>query len=325
MKVGIGLRPACLSAYNTNFYYPGTRVVKKFKIMKKNYKKYLHLTLLLFFFIPSISFASEILFNAKSDTFDQGEEFLVEVFLNTKGESVNAVEGKISYPADLLEVKDIQDGNSSLNFWIERSKAAQGKIVYSGLTPGGINGEKKLLMKIVFEGKKSGTAKIASMETTVLLNDGNGTKIKNAEGSFIIFLSSKISDQKIIETELLNDTTPPESFVPSIGNDPDIFGGKYFLVFATQDKQSGIRGFEVKEGFWGDFTEAESPYLLKDQSLKKTFYVKAIDKNKNERIERLVAKTETSIYQILIFAGIIVMLLIIFSKRIRYYFLKKNA
>jgi len=58
--------------------------------------------------------------------------------------------------------------------------------------------------------------------------------------------------------------------------------GKYFLVFSTQDKGSGVDHYEVREGRFGGFSEVSSPYILKYQSLDKKIFVKAIDKFGNE-------------------------------------------
>ena len=76
------------------------------------------------------------------------------------------------------------------------------------------------------------------------------------------------------------DVTSPKEFTLEIGQDPSMFGGKYFLSFATTDKTSGIDYYEVKEGKQ-DFKKVSSPYLLEDQSLGKKIVVQAYDKAGN--------------------------------------------
>ena len=103
------------------------------------------------------------------------------------------------------------------------------------------------------------------------------------------------------------DTEPPEEFRPEIGQDPEIFDGKYFLVFVTQDKASGIAGYFVHETTrkkdatlidTKDWTEAESPYVLKDQKLRSYIYVKAVDKAGNERIAMVEPRYPIRWYEI---------------------------
>ena len=86
------------------------------------------------------------------------------------------------------------------------------------------------------------------------------------------------------------DKESPESFVPEIAIDTFLFDKKWFLVFTTQDKGSGIDYYEVKETRWSiiniisKWNYAESPYILKDQQLKSCIFVKAFDKAGNEKV-----------------------------------------
>lgn len=76
----------------------------------------------------------------------------------------------------------------------------------------------------------------------------------------------------------------PKMWINKMFSDPAIFDGKYFLVFATQDKGSGISHYEVCEGGKRKCAIAESPYLLQNQKLNQKIFVKAVDKNGNEYI-----------------------------------------
>ncbi|OGH83817.1 MAG: hypothetical protein A2261_03705 [Candidatus Magasanikbacteria bacterium RIFOXYA2_FULL_44_8] len=123
------------------------------------------------------------------------------------------------------------------------------------------------------------------------------------------------------------DVDAPESFKPEIAQDPNIFGGKWFLAFATQDKGSGIDHYEIREdlGFriknlggiikkflipksylLNSWQEVESPYVLKDQKLKSWVYIKAIDKAGNERIEVIPQKYPFQWYESWLWWGIII-------------------
>ena len=100
----------------------------------------------------------------------------------------------------------------------------------------------------------------------------------------------------------------------------NIFDGKYFLVFATQDKGSGIDHYEVSEDNGASFIPAVSPYLLKNQSLDTKIIVKAFDKKGNEKI----AEVEMgNISKMQIFALTIILLLLIST--IFFIYRKKHA
>lgn len=242
----------------------------------------------------SVTQAAEIRLDAHKSEINSGEQFLIDIIIHSE-ESLNAVEGRLIFPQDLLSVKEIRDGNSVINFWVERPRIeSAGVILFSGITPGGFSGANNSIFSVVFEAKNTGIAHVVLEVTKALLNDGLGTETTLSARDTTV--SIKPGDSNV-RKEILTDTELPEDFNPTIESDPNIFGGKYFLVFATQDKASGIDRYEVREGGWGWFTVAESPYLLKHQSLDRKIFVKAIDKNSNERIVVLNAQHQVLWYQ----------------------------
>ncbi len=91
--------------------------MRKLKLQLK-VKNYLLTVLVVFILLPSLSSAAEISLDSKTKEIGVGSQFEVGFFLNTEGEDINAVEGKIIFPKTLLELKEIKDGNSIINFWI---------------------------------------------------------------------------------------------------------------------------------------------------------------------------------------------------------------
>ncbi len=254
------------------------------------------LSLALFVAVPV--FAAEIRLDAHKTEINSGEQFLVDIIIHSE-ESLNAVEGRLIFPADKLLVKDIRDGNSVINFWVEKPRIeVSGVILFSGITPGGFNGANNNIFSVVFEAKNTaesiGRASIILQDTKALQNDGLGSQTALLTRDTAV--SIKPGDSNVPK-EILIDKEPPEDFNPSIENDEKIFDGKYFLVFATQDKISGIANYKVREGEWGWFTVAESPYLLKHQSLDRKIFVKAIDKSGNERVATLPPQKSRAWYK----------------------------
>jgi hypothetical protein len=243
-------------------------------------------TILVLLLFPAVIFAAGLSFKSNSSELTQNQEFLVNILLDTNGEYLNAIEGKLVFPANILDIKEIRDGNSSINFWIEKpNNSESGVISFSGITPGGIFGKKSLLFGVVFNTKKDGPGSIDFSEIKILKNDSKSTsaEIKTSNFQFLISLPNEQSSGQTSVAKII-DNDPPEDFKPAIGRDSEIADGKYFLVFTTQDKGSGVDHYEVREGFWGKYIVASSPYLLENQSLNKKIYVKVVDKAKNERV-----------------------------------------
>ena len=284
-----------------------------------------------FYFLFSFSLVEAAKLGLTSEIQEIGlnQQFQMDISLDTENEEINAVEGKVIFPGDLLELKEIRDGNSIINFWIERPKVEQAGIIgFSGIIPGGYQETKGFVFSVVFRAKASGSGAIEIRDAKVLLNDGRGTEASVKLSPFQLSISQEVSPATAT-VETIKDTDQPEEFKPEIAQSPEIFDGQYFLVFATQDKGSGIDHYEVLEnrkqkienrGWIG----ADSPYLLKDQELKSYIYVKAVDKAGNERIATLSPQNPLKWYEnyfvlfIIIISMIFVYLILRRVKRFRF-------
>jgi len=263
----------------------------------------IHLTLIalsasLFLAVPRTQAAS-IFFNASS-TVSVSQDFKVDIIVDPEGQNLNAFEGEMVFPTSLIKIERINDGDSIVNFWIDPPHAASssdseaGAIAWSGITPGGFQENSGInsiktgkLFSVVFSPKKEGIAKINADNIKILLGDGLGTPAKVS----VKPISLNITSQTGATATIAKDINPPEEFHPEVTNDPSIFNNQYFLVFAADDKESGIDHYEVLETWFGkapsnaDWITAESPYLIKNQTLGDYILVKAVDKSGNYRIE----------------------------------------
>ena len=278
-----------------------------------------------FYFLFSMTaFAAEIFYDADTRKVKANTEFEVGVFLNAESENINAIEGILRFPADILEFKELNDGNSIVNFWVERPKLyTENEIIFSGITPGGFVDKRGLIFRITFLAKNEGNGKLEMQNIKALLNDGNGTAADISVSPLKIIVTSQ--DLSLPPKKEAKDQEPPESFKPEIARDPAIFDGKWFLVFATQDKGLGIGHYKVREGRGGGFTVAESPYLLQNQNLDRKIFVKVVDKEGNERVETLYPPNYKSRYQNYWIIAILIITAIIVGAILRKILWKKSA
>lgn len=289
--------------------------------MKKFILKTFISTLFILCFVPTISFAADMFFSSAKNTFIQNEDFLVQIFLDTREAKVNAVEGAVSFPADLIELKEIRDGNSSLNFWVDRPHSVDNNVSFSGITTGGFAGSRMFLFSLVFHAKTTGSGSINFNNIQILQNDGVGTKISTTEPPFTFTISEGSSDITPVGLAV-EDVGLPENFNPLVASDPEIFEGKNFLVFSTVDKGTGIDHFEIRESPWflfglgGSYVKTESPYLLKDQMLKSKIYVKAVDKAGNFRIVKIGAQNRLGLLEQSIIIAILLFIIIFLVKKV---------
>lgn len=256
-----------------------------------------------FLFLISFSVsAATLYFSPAKGDFSQDQNLVVDLKINTENQSINTVEGYVKFSPEIFDLEKLSDGSSIISFWIKKPESGAGSIAFAGVIPGGYQGQDGLLLRIFLKPNKEGRG-VLDLEPTskVLLNDGLGTE---AELKFISTYFNIVKSGTVpikIKNQILpvvtRDIEPPEAFTPQITRDSNIFDGKWFLVFATQDKNSGIDHYEVletsnsfdklradKKQEVSRWVVTESPYLLKDQKLYSYIYVRAIDKAGNEKL-----------------------------------------
>jgi hypothetical protein len=253
------------------------------------------LSLVLFFTGAPLASAASLYLDPSSGTYGPGDTFFVDVRVNNEDTCINAAQVMLSYPRETLKAVDFSRGASIFSLWIEEPflDTENGVVRFAGGVPGGYCGRtsgdpalSNVLGRVVFTVLQN-TAASASINilqsSEVLLHDGAGTKAPlTTHGANITIASSRMQTENPWLQQVHDDTIPPDPFTAIVESTRDVYGGKYYLVFSTVDKQSGIDHFELLER--GAWKKVESPYALRDQFLRDDIQLKAIDKAGNERM-----------------------------------------
>lgn len=295
-------------------------------------KKFLFLLLVSFLSVPYISLAASLQLSSASSVLSPGQILQINCTLDTQAEYINAVEGKIEYPSDLLHLEKIIEGGSIISFWVEKPHLENGQIRFSGIIPGGYSGKNGQLFSLRFSVQAVNDDKIGNMsvkDAIILLNDGLGTETNAIIKNFDFQITSQNSPKSASTTEsfpMIIDYEQPEKFSPLLVRNENVFEGKYFVVFATQDKLSGLDHYEILETkkMMQDMKDdeilspasdgweiANSPFVLSDQSLKSYIYIKAVDQSGNGRLAVLLPSEHVQWYEKIGFWVIIVGLVVI--------------
>lgn len=134
----------------------------------------------LFFFLGTTAKAATLSVGPSTGTFTVGSSFNISVFLNTEGQSINALEISLIFPQDKLQVVSPSAGQSIISVWTAqpRFNNQTGRIDLQGGIPGGINVSNGLITQITFRVKSVGTATLKFLDNSkTLLNDGKGTDV----------------------------------------------------------------------------------------------------------------------------------------------------
>ena len=107
-----------------------------------------------------------------------GDTINIALFVNTLNQSINAVEGKITFPSDKLEIIGISKEDSIISLWAQEPVPSSNSVAFSGGLPSpGFIGTAGKIMIISFKVKSDGDAVIGIEDAQVLANDGFATNI----------------------------------------------------------------------------------------------------------------------------------------------------
>jgi hypothetical protein len=261
--------------------------------------------ILLGLFSAVSAYAATITFDPQERVVGTHTPFLIGVDLTSEN-LVNTFTATIDFPPG-VEPVDVSDGNSIISLWIDKPRFDQSTrtLTFSGIIPGGFTGEKGRLVTITAQAHVVGNQYIsvdmARSHAYINSEQSNEEPLSAAP----LFLNSNNEKENIINA--IPDSRPPEEFTPSISQIPNTTGAlEWMLLFATQDKGSGIDHYEVREAsmlfpWLGQWRVAESPYQLLDQSLESTIYIRAFDKQGNIRSVVIPPLHSNTIYTVFAF------------------------
>jgi len=273
----------------------------------------------LFLLLPMTGSAATLSISVTPAQIGVGDEMLVTVLLDS-AIPTNAFSGTLVIPPDILETIGVVDGNSIINMWITRPTVSSdtGTIAFAGITPGGFSGNDGTLFSVLVRAKMSGTARLSLKDSVLLRNDGEGGEELVVAQPYTISVKNTALGG-YIEPE---DVTAPEPFTAHQGVDPELFDGQAYLAFTAVDKGSGIDQYVLTEtrlpAFLLQFfplrwATVSSPYVLGDQHLTSTIYIKALDRAGNERLSVFPPQHLLTVYEKYLVVGILLIVVLLWQ------------
>jgi hypothetical protein len=140
-------------------------------------------TIAALFFAIFVSHAAEaaiLSVNPSSGSFNVGDTFTAGIYLDTQGETINAIETSLSFSPDKLQIVSPSSGNSIISIYTTppRFNNLTGRLDIAGGITGGANVKSGLVATITFRVKSVGNASLRFLDNSkVLLHDGQGTNV----------------------------------------------------------------------------------------------------------------------------------------------------
>jgi len=283
-------------------------------------KKNINYTLLLFLFglilFPKFIFAASVYFTSTSQNIYPGDIFIVDAHISSADQEINVADGAFSFNPQFAEITELSTGGSIFSIWAQQPTFSntKGEVSFAGGTPEGFSQENGLIVRAIFRAKVEGELTLAFHDAfSLYLNDGKGSVISPDKRPLILSISKRPAGSTPADewqTIITKDAISPEFSEAQIGRNPALYGNKYFVSFLATDEGSGVAYYEIKEGD-RDFARVESPYLLKDQTLKDSVLLKVVDKAGNEGFITPSVPTPTSqpgIYILWVFLALLGMI-----------------
>jgi hypothetical protein len=134
-----------------------------------------------------------------------------------------------------------------------------------------------------------------------------------SDGIYYFVLKEKLPNQDwevVGKRRVMIDSRSPMPIEAYISQESTLFEGKYFLIFSTVDKTSGVDHYDIIEGK-ELFGNASSPYVLKDQSQSKSITIRAFDRAGNSTEFSFAGTSESTTLSINSYTLIIIVCIVL--------------
>lgn len=253
---------------------------------------------------------ASINFSPNSGQYSIGSTVDVAIVVNTGDHSINAIEARITFPKDKLQVVSPSVGSSFITIWTSPPSYSNtnGTLSFSGGLPNpGIKGSAAVLTTVRFRIKSSGSAVLRFTDSTKLLaNDGNGTNVLSSKPQAILSLVNAAPNGPAVtssshpdQNSWYSDKSASFSWEPIVGasgyswiidSSPKTTPEEKIRTTETEASQSvsqdGIWYFHIRagNGIWGGTTH----FLFRVDSLGPASFTPTLSKETVEEGESAI-------------------------------------
>lgn len=142
----------------------------------------------LFLFWVNGAQAATLFISSNTDVLRIGDTLETSIKVDTEGVGVNAVQGTLQYPRDILEATKVDKSDSIFNFWLQEPAFSNdtGKVTFVGGSTVGSVGKSLQVLRVVFRVKGSGRAELTFGDAAVTASDGSGTNVLSTFHNLVV-------------------------------------------------------------------------------------------------------------------------------------------
>lgn len=167
-----------------------------FNFSKKQFLILGFFTAAVFFGITDQVEAAIFRISPQAKNFGIGEEFYIDVKINTEDSSVNAAQTIVGFSSDLVKFVSAEKSNSIFNFWLEEPVVLEGGsgVKFIGGTQKGISGSALQVLRLKFKTLRVGQAKFGFSDAAITASDGKGTNVLTTTEESTVTIGTKVVD-----------------------------------------------------------------------------------------------------------------------------------
>lgn len=176
------------------------------------------LALMILGFANTISAASFNI-NISQDTFKIGDQFNVDVKIDSEDVGINTGQATIKFSPAVLEIVSIDKELSVFNFWIQDVEYdnALGEVNFIGGSSSGLIGKTLQVVRLVVKAKGLGQSDFVFTDGAITASDGSGTNVLSAMNKATVNITSTSTTgstvQTIERTPITSDAVPTKPVV----------------------------------------------------------------------------------------------------------------
>ncbi|AKM78448.1 MAG: hypothetical protein UY31_C0068G0011 [Candidatus Wolfebacteria bacterium GW2011_GWE1_48_7] len=159
----------------------------------------------------NLASAATLQLSTEKDAFAIGDQFTVDVKVDSEGSGINAVQGVVQISKDVLEIVGVDKSGSVFNFWLTEPTFSNdsGQVNFIGGSTSGFSGRSLQVVKVTFRVKGSGKTDIVFTDGAVTASDGSGTNVLSSMKGLSITSAPK-SELETITPKPTQITRPAE-------------------------------------------------------------------------------------------------------------------
>lgn len=176
-----------------------------------------------------------------------GNNFTITIKSDSLAQPINAINGRLVYSPDKLEIINVSKIGSVFNIWLEEPNFTnlEGKLNFQGGVPKpGFMGNGGTVLHIIFKAKSPGITSIIWEKAEVLASDGKGTNILTNLQNYDFVINEPLSYSPTVKTPIFKNPLVVLNIILLAGF--GLLGLRYFIKSTLKSHDEELHEHELE-------------------------------------------------------------------------------